>query len=175
MPSKTIHINRAPVLTLWASIVAEQLGYDRQTALTLGKAVAGLNAYSKGRRLGIFEEPTQKPSSKKSAAKTMKITLLGRPVPAVRTPQGLRATAKEQPIEPESVQRYLERSFGDDLAEVQKALKTLARAYPSDRLAERAYELYEDFRPVVPDGTKGWGAKGVLKLEQLRALAKKAS
>ena len=50
--TKTISINRAPVLTLWAAVVAERLGFDREEALTLGRAVAGLNAYSKGVRLG---------------------------------------------------------------------------------------------------------------------------
>ena len=53
MANQKIKINRAPVLTLWAVVVAERLGYDEKTALTLGKAVAGLNAQSKGRRLGI--------------------------------------------------------------------------------------------------------------------------
>jgi len=49
-----IKINRAPVLTLWAAVVAQRLGFDWKAALTLGRAVAGLNAYSKGRALGIF-------------------------------------------------------------------------------------------------------------------------
>jgi len=56
MAKKKIKINRAPVLTLWAAVVAERLGYDKNEALTFGKAVAGLNAQSKGRRLGIYEE-----------------------------------------------------------------------------------------------------------------------
>ena len=50
----TITINRAPVLTLWAAVVAERLGFKRDEALTLGQSVAGLNAYSKGRSLGIY-------------------------------------------------------------------------------------------------------------------------
>ena len=50
-----IEINRAPVLTLWAAVVAERLGFDWQEALTLGRAVAELNAYSKGKALGLFE------------------------------------------------------------------------------------------------------------------------
>jgi hypothetical protein len=58
---QTIQVNRAPVLTLWAAVVAERMGYARDTALTLGKAVAGLNAQSKGRRLHIFEAPKPKP------------------------------------------------------------------------------------------------------------------
>jgi hypothetical protein len=40
----TVTINRAPVLTLWAAVVAERLGFERVEALTLGKAVAGLTA-----------------------------------------------------------------------------------------------------------------------------------
>jgi hypothetical protein len=52
-----IRINRAPVLTLWAAVVAERLGFDRDTALTLGQAVAGLSAYAKGVPLGIITQP----------------------------------------------------------------------------------------------------------------------
>jgi hypothetical protein len=39
-----IVINRAPVSTLWAATVAERLGFARDEALSLGKAVAGLTA-----------------------------------------------------------------------------------------------------------------------------------
>jgi hypothetical protein len=57
---KTIAINRAPVLTLCATVVAQRLGFDEDEALTLGRAVAGLNAYSKGRRLGLFKPHEEK-------------------------------------------------------------------------------------------------------------------
>ena len=50
MTKKIVKINRAPVLTLWAVIVAERLGHDHEAALTLGKSLAGLNAQSKGQR-----------------------------------------------------------------------------------------------------------------------------
>ena len=40
--SDRITINRAPVLTPWAAVVAERLGFDRATALTLGQAKANL-------------------------------------------------------------------------------------------------------------------------------------
>jgi hypothetical protein len=59
MAGNKILINRAPVLTLWAAVVAERLGFKPDEALSLGKALAGLNAQSKGRRLGIFK-PTPK-------------------------------------------------------------------------------------------------------------------
>ncbi len=53
--AEVIKINRAPVLTLWAAVVAQRLGYDWEEALTLGRAVAGLNAYSKGVSLGLYK------------------------------------------------------------------------------------------------------------------------
>jgi len=177
MPTQKVKVNRAPVLTLWTTVVAERLGHNRATALTLGKALAGLNAQSKGRRLGIFKEQTDHAEAAeprtKSAGGPMMVTVLGRPVPTVRTPRGVRATVKGLPIEPESVQRYLEKAFGGELADVQAAMEALAKAYPADALAARAYALYEKFRPAIPEGKKGWGAKGELNLDGLRSLARK--
>ena len=132
MAKRKVKINRAPVLTLWATIVAERLGYDHDTALTLGKAVAGLNAQSKGRRLGLFDEAKHSDDQSESKAQRpeeqVMITLLGRPVPAVRTAQGMRTTAKGKPIAPSSVRRYLELKFGEDLDDVQSDLEVLATA-----------------------------------------------
>jgi hypothetical protein len=171
-----VKINRAPVLTLWASVVAERLGHDRETALTLGKAVAGLNAQSKGRRLGLFDD-AKGPSDKKDAKARQPdeqptVTVLGRSVPTVRTPQGVRAVAKGKPIDPQSVQRYLAQKFGEDLKPAHAAMEALARAFPPKTLAGHAYALYEAFRPSVPEGEKGWGAKGELDLEKVRSLGK---
>ena len=46
MPSE-ISINRAPVMTLWAAVVAQRHGFTWEEALSLGKAVAGLNAQAR--------------------------------------------------------------------------------------------------------------------------------
>jgi hypothetical protein len=177
MPSQTIQVNRAPVMTLWAAVVAERLGHDPDAALTLGKAVAGLNAQAKGRRLGLYEEPPDQPEEtaqrRRPTGDRQFVTVLGRAVPVIQTSRGVRATVKGQPVDPASVRRYLERAFGRDFAAVQLALEALAKAYPPDQLAARAYTLYEQFRPAVPEGTKGWGAKGDLRLDAIRALVKK--
>ena len=175
MATKKIKINRAPVLTLWAAVVAERLGYTEATALTLGKAVAGLNAQSKGRKLGIYEEKTEEEKKedkkKEKAAKPEFIELLGRGVPAVKTPRGLRAAIKGEPIHAGSVQAYLEKKFKDDLDETRKAMEKLAKAYTPKQLESKAYDLYEKFRPEIPEGVKGWGAKGELNLDYIRSLA----
>ena len=52
MAHRRITINRAPVLTLWAAVVAERLGHPADTALTLGRAVAGSAARVKARNIG---------------------------------------------------------------------------------------------------------------------------
>jgi hypothetical protein len=176
MAEKKIKINRAPVLTLWAAVVAERLGYDEETALTLGKAVAGLNAQSKGRKLGIYEEKTKEEKKddkkKESTAKPEFIELLGRGIPAIKTPHGLRAAIDGKPIYAESVELYLKQKFGDDFDEARAALQKLAKAYTPKQLESQAYGLYEKFRPEIPEGKKGWGAKGELDLDYIRSLAK---
>jgi len=175
MANKKIEINRAPVLTLWAAIVAKRLGYDEETALTLGKAVAGLNAQSKGRRLGIYgEKPEEEKEQEKKKEKPDKlefVELLGRGVPAVQTPKGLRAAIKGETIHPDSVETYLKQKFGPDYDEARSAMEELAKAYPPKQLETKAFDLYEKFRPEIPEGKKGWGAKGELDLDYIRSLA----
>ena len=168
----TVTINRAPVMTLWAAVVAERLGYDADEAATFGRTVAGLNAASKAQRLGLAEpHPEKHRGKKKTPGRKVEIELLGRVFPAVETDGGLRALAKDKPADPASVHRYLESKFGDDLAAVRAAMKVLAKSRTPQQLAEEAYALYEAFRPEIPRGTRGWGAKGVLDLAKVRALA----
>jgi len=170
---EAVTINRAPVLTLWATVVAERLGFSRDEALTLGKAVAGLNAQSKGRRLGIFhpskEEPTR--AREREAGEVFFIQMVGRPVPAINTEDGLRAAIKGKPIDPDSVRRYLEKRFGEDLSAVREAMEALAGAFDPQELAGKSYSLYKEFRPQIPAGKRGWGAKGELNLDYIRSLA----
>ena len=174
MPT-TISINRAPVLTLWAAVVAQRLGFDEDEALTLGKAVAGLNAQAKGRRLDIFKphEEKAKKAREKERGERFWVEVLGRPVPATNTDDGIRAVRGRNPIDPDSVRRYLQDKFGDDLKAVRSAMQKLAKAYKPQELAHDAYRLYERFRPDIPAGEKGWGAKGDLDLELIEGLRKK--
>ena len=173
MAANKILINRAPVLTLWAAVVAERLGFNHDEALSLGKALAGLNAQSKGQRLGIFH-PSPKELKKvreRERGEEFRIALLGRALPAVNTDQGVRAVVKSKPVDAGGVERYLEGKLGDALPEVRKAMTKLANALKPDELAQRGFGLYEQFRPTIPDGVQGWGAKGELDLDRIRKLA----
>lgn len=171
---KTISINRAPVLTLWAAVVAQRLGFDEDEALTVGKALAGLNAQAKGRRLGIFKphEEKAKKAREKELGERFFVEVLGRAVPATNTEAGIRAVRGRNPMDPESVRRYLDDKFGENLKRVRSAMQKLARAYRPQELAQNAYSLYEQFRPSIPEGVKGWGAKGALDLGLIERLTK---
>ena len=162
------------MLTLWAAVVAERQGFARDEALSLAKAVAGLTAQAKGRNLGIFK-PVPAEVKKARARKRGEhfwIELCGRPVPAINTPAGIRAVVENDPIEPAVVERYLASKFGDALDDARQAMRELAAAFKPEELATVAFGLYEKFRPSIPAGATGWGAKGELKLDLIRSLAR---
>ena len=53
---------------------------------------------------------------------------------------------------------------------MRKAMAALAGRFAPKELAQKAYDLYEQFRPSVPAGVRGWGAKGLLDLGLMRSL-----
>jgi len=175
MNENIITINRAPVLTLYSAVVAEQLGYDRDAALTLGKAVAGLNAQTKGRMIGISGEPKAPerggPPKKVGLAEDFWVEICNRPVPTKSTDDGVRAVIKDKPIDPEKVHKYLAAKFADFLGSVREAMAQLAAAFEPEELEDVAYALYEQFRPKIASGKRGRGQKGELDLDLLHSLA----
>ena len=141
-----VTINRAPVLTLWAAVVAERLGLDQDEALTVGRALSGLTAHAKGVRLGIFEPSPEHVAQHRQSLKhgdRTEIRLMGRNVEAIHTPEGLRAVSRGKPIKPAAVRKYLAGKFGDALGDVQGVMETLAASMPPEELARQAFALYE--------------------------------
>ena len=171
-PSPPIRVNRAPVLTLWATVVAERLGYPPETALTLGRFVAGSSARAKARRLGIIEE-TQEAEERRARAAELKprrqaVRLLGRDIPVLPADDGtLRAEDDGKPASAKSVQSYIARAFGNRLGEARATMEALAASLPPEELNRIGFRLYERFRPEVPGGAQGWGAKGELRVERI--------
>jgi hypothetical protein len=167
-----IAINRAPVLTLWASVVAERLGHPRSTALTLGKTIAGKVAFSKAQTIGrarkreIVSSPTPKPAGEK----TRLLAFMGRHCTMIETASGLMALSEGKPISPKEVGLYLEEKFGDRLDESRLAMVELAASRSPAQLAREAFGLYRKFRPLIPAGAAGWGKDGVLDLDNIRRL-----
>ena len=129
------------MLTLWATIVAERLGYPSETALTLGRTVCSASARIKARRLGIMDE-AQEAAERRAAAVGLKpnvqmIRLLDREVPVLAGADGtLRADDKGKPASSKSVQTYIMRAFGDRLPEGRAAMEIVAASLPPEAESE---------------------------------------
>lgn len=174
-----IEVNRAPVLTLWASVVAERLGHPRATALTLGKTIAGKVAFSKAQTIGRARkrepDPASSPRLKPAGERTRLLAFMGRHCTMIETAAGMMAISDGKPISPKEVELYLEEKFGDRLEETRLAMVDLTNSRSPAQLARDAFGLYRRFRPSIPAGSAGWGKDGVLDLDNIRRLAGRAA
>ena len=167
----TIKVNRAPVLTLWAAVVAERLGHPPDTALSLASAVAGTAARAKARRLGIAEERDHAKDAHAAAPARPRdmAQLLGRKIRLTHGVDGVvLAEGEGKPAPAAPVKAYVTKAFGEHLAAVRKVMEDLAAQYEPEELNRVGFRLYEHFRPEVPPNVKGWGVKGVLELAKIR-------
>lgn len=171
--SATIKVNRAPVLTLWAAVVAERLGHPPDTALSLASAVAGTAARAKARRLGLAEEKDHAKEARAAAPPGPQDTalLLGRRIRLTQDEDGVvLAEGEGKPAPAAPVRAYLARAFGSHLPAVRQAMEALAGRFAPEELNRIGFRLYEQFRPEVPSDLRGWGARGELDLGLIRGL-----
>lgn len=158
---RPLRVNPAPVLTLWVAVVAERQGHPPETALSLASAVAGTAARARARPVG--------PAEDRAPAPLRAVRLLGREV-AVTEIGGttLAAGPDGEPAPAAPVQAYLVRAFGPRLAAARQAMEQLAATLPPEALNRIGFQLYERFRPDLPEGAAGWAAKGTLHLHRIR-------
>jgi hypothetical protein len=157
-------------------VVAQCLGFDWNEAVTLGRALADLNACAKGEARGAFTpapDEVRERRRRMAVGESATVDLLQHAIPVVQTPDGLRALSKGRPVSPEGVQHSLEEAFGDAFETVRAAMLCLARSVPYRELAERAYDLYEDFCPDIRPGGEG-DAPRALDIGLIESLALKA-
>ena len=147
-------------MTLLAAAVTGVLGFEHDEALTLGRAVARLNAYSQEVSLGLFRpapKEVQEQRRRMRKEETVTIDLFHHAVPAKHTDEGLRALSGDNPIRPESVEKSLEGKSGDALLGVFNTMLDLAKSLPPSQLGGKAYALCEKFRPIIPLAKMGGG------------------
>ncbi len=166
-----IVVNRAPVLTLWAAIVAERLGHDVDAAITLGRAVAGSSARIKARAIGLEEKHDEEGRGDAGTpVKHNSVRLLGRDVPVVERKGRYYAMEHDTAASSGPAHAYVSRAFGEHLPVVRQAMETLAASLPPEELNRVGFRLYEHFRPEVPPGAGGWGKKGALDLKRIASV-----
>jgi hypothetical protein len=107
-----IKLNRAPVLTLRAAVVAERLGHPPDLALTLGHAVAGSSARAKARSIGIAEDRDHTAEKREHELRPAlkPVRLLGHEIRLAATEAG--ELLAEDKGKAGVVRRYLIRGFG---------------------------------------------------------------
>lgn len=170
----SILINRAPVLELWAASVASFLypSVSWQTCLSAGSAISALCAISKGRSIGTIEKPdpaaAEEKKKKRQHADSDSLDSLEVMGFQLKLQDG-QALVSDKPKK--ANEALLQKKFGDEAYEkVRSTFRAVLQTWKGqeDDLDSRAFHCYEDFRPSVPKGQKGWGRKGMLNLQAVK-------
>lgn len=171
-----ITINRAPVLELWASCVTKFIYHSIpwETCLSVGSAISTITAVAKGRSIGTMEKPGPDEAEKRRRERQQKaedeqledIEVMGFHL-HLRDGQAL-VGDKPKP----GNESALSKKFGQEHYERAKRAFQDALGSWEGREIEldgEAFKMYEEFRPTVPPGQKGWGRKGQLNLESVKS------
>lgn len=174
----TILINRAPVLHLWAASVVHfvhpELSWS--TCLSAGSAISTITAIAKGRAIGTIEDKkdTEEKRKKKEQGPTDVETIEVMQF-KLRVKNGLAMVGSEQKGKAGN-DGPLKSKFGEESYErVKETFEKSLKSWEGDEeeLNRKAFGFYEDFRPSVSAGQKGWGRKGVLKLDTVQKVIRK--
>ncbi|KIW02112.1 uncharacterized protein PV09_06603 [Verruconis gallopava] len=169
-PQKAIIINRAPVLHLWAASVTHFLHpeLDWSTCLSAGKAISTICAVAKGRSIGAIDEPedTAERKRRKDEQKKKEAEL------DVLEIMQFKLKHKDGKVyfggKPQSdSEGALKIKFGDGYEDVRRAFDEGLRSWKGHEgeLNKAAFTMYENFRPRVSKGQRGWGKSGKLDLD----------
>jgi hypothetical protein len=158
----SILINRAPVLELWAATVTSFLypTISWETSLSAGSAISTLCA------IGAIEK--KDPSATKKQRREQpddELEVMGF---HLKMADGQALVGDEPKKANESA---LMKKFGEEAYErVKSAFTETLQLWTGqgEELSVRAFHCYEDFRPTVPKGQKGFGRKGMLDLQTVK-------
>jgi hypothetical protein len=166
-----IMINRAPVLELWAATVTSFL-YPKiswATSLSAGSAISTLCAISKGRAIGAIEKKDPSAAKKQREEKPddqlEELEVMGFHL-KLTDGQAVVGDKPKKANESALVKKFGEEAYERVKSAFQEALQLWTGQ--EDELNARAFHCYEDFRPTVPRGQKGWGRKGMLNLQTVK-------
>ncbi|KAH7887672.1 hypothetical protein F5I97DRAFT_1935756 [Phlebopus sp. FC_14] len=168
LKSKSTVINRAPLMTAWATIVAERQGFEREEALSIASVYTEMNAVSKGVSLGLIDEGRKKEIEPIPGGQQPYVDLMGRRPLYQSQSSKWRALIGATPALPSAAFSYISRSFRQTTPHVMGALRLLAASFTPQELNDKGFSLYADFRPSVD----GWGRRGEVRCERILSLRK---
>ncbi|KAK5173534.1 uncharacterized protein LTR77_002215 [Saxophila tyrrhenica] len=147
-----IIINRAPVLELWAACVAQTVYPSLAWETCLGPDPGEAQEKKENRKETAEKEDIDEVevmSFRLNLDKNKQAMVGGKPKKASEETLGKKYGGSEQYNRAKS-------AFEEALA---------AWKGREDELDKQAFGFYEDFRPSIPPGQKGWGRKGQLRLQ----------
>ncbi|KAG1755615.1 hypothetical protein EDB19DRAFT_1955866 [Suillus lakei] len=169
LKTKSTVVNRAPLMTAWATVVAERLGFDREEALSIASVYTEMNAISKGVSLGLFDKSRKKEIEPIKDSTQPFVDLLGRRPLYQTQNETWRALDNTSPALPSTAFSYISRAFRQTTPYVMGALRLLAESFPPPELNSKGFGLYAEFRPDVDE----WGKRGEVRCERILSLRKK--
>ncbi|KAG7096871.1 hypothetical protein E1B28_004278 [Marasmius oreades] len=169
--TKSVIINRAPLMTAWATVVAERMGFQREEALSIASVYTEINAISKGVSLGIFKEGKEKGLDALRGGTQPYVDFIGRRPLYRNQKEQWRALLHGTPATPSAAFGYISRSFRQTTPYVVGTLRLLADSYSPQEINNKAWSLYADFRPEV----NGWGKRSEVKCLNILDLRKPSS
>lgn len=179
-PTKIL-INRAPVLHLWAACVTHVLypSLPWSTCLSTGSAISTICAVAKGRSVGTISErdDSEAAQRKRAEAKRKQKDLESIHVLQfnLKLRDGLALVGSEQNGKPPG-EEALRRKFGEEVYErVKEFFDDALQSWKhrDEELNKSGFRFYEEFRPTVSGGQKGWGRKGELDLEKIKSVVRR--
>lgn len=175
--SEAVVINRAPVLELWASCVTHFLhpSLPWSTCLSAGAAISTITAISKGRSIGKMEKPDpgdaqEKRQKRKERDQKAGLEEIETMSFKLRLDKEGQAMVGDKPKK--AAEEALKKKYGgpDTYKTVKTAFEEALQSWKGkeEELDQRAFGMYEDFRPSIPPGQKGWGRKGQMRLQTIK-------
>jgi len=157
-------------LQLWGSVVAKFVHPDLPwvACLSIGNAISSLCAVSKGRSIGLIKPADDTKKDKKTRqrqfddARIVKVMGFSLPIKGDAVILG----GKPKPLKGET----LKHKFGGQQYDaVKAAFEDSLQSWKGheDELNTKAFHMYEQFRPTVASGQKGWGRKGELSTSEI--------
>ncbi|KAK7060563.1 hypothetical protein VNI00_001329 [Paramarasmius palmivorus] len=189
LKTKSTVVNRAPLMTAWATVVAERMGFQREEALSIASVYTEMNALSKGVSLGIFEEGKDKGLDATKGGAQPYVEFIGRRMyvlndlaidPYIKTgtyrplyqsqTKQWRALLNGVPAKPSAAFSYISRSFRQTTPHITGALRLLANSLTPGEINGKAWSLYCEFRPAVNE----WGKRSEVKCSTILGLRRSA-
>lgn len=180
-------VNRAPVMTAWATILLERLSFSRTEALSLAHCYVNYTSTMRGISLGIIPAAEKERAVHIVGPNQPHFELMGVKIPVMQMQDGsYRGISAGEVVQPDKAFNYMRRSMAQTLSSVMGALTLLADSfmepvaatgavgegeerteYGAEYLNSHGYDLYAEFRP----STSGeWGKKGRLWYDKVLAL-----